>query len=63
VENLKKWLGLHKKEVLFGAAIFFASSLSFALGYIANREYDHSPIIIQACSNVSHDSSSSRMEN
>jgi hypothetical protein len=44
------WMGFHKKEVLFGASLFLASSLSFALGYLANREYDHSPIIIQACS-------------
>jgi hypothetical protein len=50
VEILKARLRLHKKEVLFGAAIFLASSLSFSLGYLANREFNHAPIIIAACS-------------
>jgi hypothetical protein len=39
-----------KKEIVFGAIIFLASSLSFALGYLANREFNHAPIVIESCS-------------
>jgi hypothetical protein len=39
-----------KKEAIFAAIIFLVSSLSFALGYLANREFDHAPIVIEACS-------------
>lgn len=40
----------HKKEFFLAAIIFLASSLSFALGYLANREFNHAPIVIEACS-------------
>jgi hypothetical protein len=35
--------------MVFAAAIFLASSLSFAAGYLANRELVHAPIIIEKC--------------
>ena len=43
----------HKKEILLAAIIFLASSLGFALGYLANREFNHAPIVIEACSDIS----------
>jgi hypothetical protein len=43
------WFTWHKKELLFGAIIFIVASLSFALGYLANREFNHAPIIIEKC--------------
>jgi hypothetical protein len=39
-----------KKEALLGVIIFLVSSLSFGLGYLANREFNHAPIIIEKCS-------------
>ncbi len=43
-------LNIYRKEVVLGFVIFLVASLSFGLGYIANRELNHAPIIIEACS-------------
>lgn len=48
--GIKTWFAEHKKEVVFAAIIFLVSSLSFGLGYLANREFNHAPIIIEKCS-------------
>ncbi len=42
----------YKKELVLGAAIFFVASLSFGLGYLANREFNHAAIIIEKCANT-----------
>ncbi|KKW47217.1 MAG: hypothetical protein UY99_C0036G0003 [Parcubacteria group bacterium GW2011_GWA1_59_11] len=39
-----------KKEMLFLAILFLTASLSFGLGYLANRELSKPPIIIEKCS-------------
>jgi hypothetical protein len=52
MEFLKNWLIFYKKEVLFVLAIFLVGSTSFALGYLANREFNHAPIVIEKCSDV-----------
>ena len=52
-ERAKDWVLFHKKEVVFAVIIFLVASLSFALGYIANREFNRTPIIIEKCSNLS----------
>ncbi len=44
------WYQNHRKEVVFSAIIFLVASLSFALGYLANHELSHAPIIIEKCS-------------
>ena len=36
-----------RKEIILAITIFLVASLSFGLGYLANREFSHSPIIIQ----------------
>ena len=36
-----------KKEMLFLAILFLTASLSFGLGYLANRELSKPPIIIE----------------
>jgi hypothetical protein len=41
-----------RKYVIFGLAIFLVSSLSFGLGYFANREYNHAPIVIEQCAEL-----------
>ena len=40
----------HKKEFVLGAIIFLVASLSFGFGYLANREFNHAPIVIEKCS-------------
>jgi len=47
MQKTKTWLRSHKKEVAFGIVVFIVSSLSFGLGYLANREFNHAPIIIE----------------
>lgn len=41
------WIIFYQKEVIFGLIIFLTAFLSFGLGYLANREFNHSPIIIE----------------
>jgi hypothetical protein len=47
---LRNWLTFYKKEVFFVAIIFITASVSFAAGYLANREITHAPIMIELCS-------------
>jgi hypothetical protein len=51
VNKIKEYIAERKREVVFGAIIFFVASLSFALGYSAHRQFDHAPIIIEKCAN------------
>ena len=46
-ERLRDWVLLHKKEVVFALIIFFVASISFGLGYLANREFNHAQIVIE----------------
>jgi hypothetical protein len=39
----------YKKELVLGAIIFLVASLSFGFGFLANRELDHAPIVIEKC--------------
>jgi len=39
-----------KKEIILGAIVFVVASLSFGMGYLANRQFNHAPIIIEKCS-------------
>jgi hypothetical protein len=50
VEKIKIYIAAHKREVAFGAILFFVASLSFALGYAASRQFNHESIIIEKCS-------------
>lgn len=43
----KDWLIFYKKEIIFFVVIFLVASISFGLGYLANREFNHAPIIIE----------------
>lgn len=54
VEKIKMWIRLHKKEVVFSTILFMASSLSFATGYLVNREFNHAAIIIEQCSRAAN---------
>jgi hypothetical protein len=44
----------HKREILLGGIIFLVATLSFGLGYLANREFVHAPIMIEKCTSASH---------
>lgn len=50
--TLSQFLTLHRKEILFTLIIFLVASFSFGLGYLANREFNHAPIIIEKCSDI-----------
>lgn len=44
---MRNWLINHKKEIIFWLIIFLVASISFGLGYLANREFSRAPIIIE----------------
>jgi hypothetical protein len=48
--QVKTYILGHKREVVFGAILCFVASLSFALGYSADHQLNHAPIIIEKCS-------------
>ncbi|KKW46343.1 MAG: hypothetical protein UY96_C0006G0015 [Parcubacteria group bacterium GW2011_GWB1_56_8] len=47
LNRIRDWVLFYKKEVVFALIIFLVASLSFGLGYLANREFNHAPIIIE----------------
>ena len=50
MNQLKEWLTIHKRDIILFLLIFLISSLSFGLGYLVNREFNHAPIMIEKCS-------------
>ena len=42
---------VRRREIIFAAVIFLTAALSFGLGYLADRTFNHAPIIIEACAN------------
>lgn len=44
---MKEWTVGHQREIIFFALMFLISSLSFGLGYLMNREFNHAPIVIE----------------
>lgn len=49
-EEIKNKIFFYRKELILALIIFLVSSLSFGLGYLANREFSRAPIIIEKCS-------------
>jgi hypothetical protein len=47
MEALRNWYGYRKRELAFGAIIFLVATLAFGLGYLANREWNRTPIVIE----------------
>lgn len=47
LERFKEWTRIYRKEIVFIVIVFLVAALSFGLGYLANREFNHVPIIIQ----------------
>lgn len=52
MDRLRYWLIEHKKEIIIFLLIFLFCTLSFGLGYLVNREFNHVPIIIEKNSGV-----------
>jgi len=50
ITEIKEWLNENKRDVIIGLLIILTATLSFGLGYLANREFTRSPIIIEKCS-------------
>lgn len=48
--NIKELIIEYKRDIIIFFLIFLISSLSFGLGFLVNREFNHSPIIIEKCS-------------
>ena len=44
------WIKSHWREILLFFLLFLISSISFGLGYLASRELNPAPIIIEKCS-------------
>jgi hypothetical protein len=55
VEWIQNWYTFYKKEIVFCAIIFLTASLSFGLGYLANHEFNHAPIVIEKCSHIGNE--------
>lgn len=51
LNKTRDWLIFYQKEVVFALIVFLVASLSFGLGYLANREFNHAPIIIEKSNN------------
>jgi predicted negative regulator of RcsB-dependent stress response len=50
IENSKEWFKENQKNILLTLLVVFVATLSFGLGYLANREFTRTPIIIEKCS-------------
>lgn len=50
IKRVKEWAVNHQRDVILFALLFLVTSLSFGLGYLTNREFNHAPIIIEQCS-------------
>lgn len=56
--NLMEWIKRNKRNILLTLLIILALALSFGLGYLANRESNHAPIIIEKYSQATSSFSS-----
>jgi hypothetical protein len=50
LDTLRNYFNFYKKEVVFAGIIVLTASLSFGLGYLAAREFNHASIFIEKCS-------------
>ncbi|MFA5099144.1 MAG: hypothetical protein WC461_02975 [Candidatus Paceibacterota bacterium] len=44
----------YRKDIIIFLLIFLLCSISFGLGYLVNREFNHAPIIIEKCSGLTN---------
>ncbi len=46
---LRRIFLLHKRQIIFGVVVVFIASFGFGCGYLADREFNHTPIFIEQC--------------
>lgn len=44
---MKQWFSDNKRNILLAILLFLIITISFGLGYLANREFNRAPIIIE----------------
>ncbi|HVM76623.1 MAG TPA: hypothetical protein VMU07_00515 [Candidatus Paceibacterota bacterium] len=44
------WIRVRQRELVLGGIFFLSLLLSFGFGYLADRTFNHAPIIIELCS-------------
>jgi len=49
LSEIKEWFRENQKNILLTFLIIIIATLSFGLGYLANREFTRAPIIIEKC--------------
>ncbi len=49
INQLKDWISTHKHDIIIFLLVFLMCSISFGLGYLVNREFNHAPIVIEQC--------------
>ena len=47
--EFKEWFKENQKNIFLTILIVIVATLSFGLGYLANREFTRAPIIIEKC--------------
>ncbi len=47
LDRFRNWCRAHPRELFWFALLFLIATLSFGLGYLANRELSHAPIVIE----------------
>ncbi len=52
MERVRSFFARHARQALFGAIVTLVSTLSFGAGYLANRDLNHAPIIIEQCAEI-----------
>ncbi|TSC81594.1 MAG: hypothetical protein G01um101420_953 [Parcubacteria group bacterium Gr01-1014_20] len=52
MSNLYQLFRTYRKKVVFGLVIFLVASLSYGVGYLAGRDMNRAPIVIEKCSNL-----------
>ncbi len=52
-----QWTAENRKDIILAILLFLVAMLGFALGYLTNREAQHTPIIIERCGLTNGESS------
>ena len=47
MDTIRNYLRFYKKELVFAGILILTASLSFCLGYMADRQFHHASIFIE----------------
>jgi len=45
-ERAAQWIGKNKKQIILAYSVLLVILFSFAVGYVAGRDFTHAPIVI-----------------